>query len=143
MNNARNPEKATTTGGVNTWSTMPEPTVISRPCSSLTYPCKKDNRYVIDISTIGVIIIDTRNRVAIIPVGLIKEKKAMTYDVRVSTIESGWETVYEGTKEKCMEEYQNQLEVDKEEGTTNFATQVIDGFGNVVIENKGDDYYKR
>lgn len=42
-----------------------------------------------------------------------------------------------------MEEYQNQLEVDKEEGTTNFATQVIDGFGNVVIENKGDDYYKR
>lgn len=73
----------------------------------------------------------------------IKEEKEMTYEVRVSTIESGWETVCKGTKEACMEEYQNQLEVDREEGTTNFATQVIDGFGNVVIENKGDDYYKR
>ena len=73
----------------------------------------------------------------------IKEKKAMTYEVRVSTIESGWETVYDGTKEKCMEEYQNQLEVDKEEGTTNFATQVIDGFGTIIAEHKGDDYYKR
>ena len=73
----------------------------------------------------------------------IKEKKTMTYEVRVSTIESGWEVVYEGTKEACMEEYQNQLEVDKEEGTTNFATQVVDGFGNVIAEHKGDDYYKR
>lgn len=73
----------------------------------------------------------------------IKEKKTMTYEVRVSTIESGWEVVYEGTKEKCMEEYQNQLEVDKEEGTTNFATQVVDGFGKVIAEHKGDDYYNR
>ena len=73
----------------------------------------------------------------------IKEKKTMTYEVRVSTIESGWETVYEGTKEACMEEYQNQLEVDKEEGTTNFATQVVDGFGKVIAEHKGDDYFKR
>ena len=73
----------------------------------------------------------------------IKEKKTMTYEVRVSTIESGWEVVYEGTKEKCMEEYQNQLEVDREEGTTNFATQVIDGFGTIIAEHKGDDYYKR
>ena len=73
----------------------------------------------------------------------IKEKKTMTYEVRVSTIESGWEVVYEGTKEACMEEYQNQLEVDKEEGTTNFATQVVDGFGKVIAEHKGDDYYNR
>lgn len=73
----------------------------------------------------------------------IKEKKTMTYEVRVSTIESGWEVVYEGTKEACMEEYQNQLEVDKEEGTTNFATQVVDGFGEVIAEHKGDDYYTR
>ncbi len=73
----------------------------------------------------------------------IKEKKTMTYEVRVSTIESGWEVVYEGTKEKCLEEYQNQLEVDKEEGTTNFATQVVDGFGKVIAEHKGDDYYTR
>lgn len=73
----------------------------------------------------------------------IKEKKTMTYEVRVSTIESGWEVVYEGTKEKCMEEYQNQLEVDREEGTTNFATQVVDGFGKVIAEHKGDDYYTR
>lgn len=73
----------------------------------------------------------------------IKEKKTMTYEVRVSTIESGWETVYQGTKEACMEEYQNQLEVDKEEGTTNFATQVVDGFGKVIVEHKGDDYYTR
>lgn len=73
----------------------------------------------------------------------IKEKKTMTYEVRVSTIESGWEVVYEGTKEACMEEYQNQLEVDKEEETTNFATQVVDGFGKVIAEHKGDDYYKR
>lgn len=73
----------------------------------------------------------------------IKEKKTMTYEVRVSTIESGWETVYHGTKEACMEEYQNQLEVDKEEGTTNFATQVVDGFGKVIAEHKGDDYYTR
>lgn len=67
----------------------------------------------------------------------------MTYEVRVSTIESGWETVYEGTKEACMEEYQNQLEVDKEDGTTNFATQVVDGFGKVIAEHKGDDYCTR
>ena len=73
----------------------------------------------------------------------IKEKKTMTYEVQVSTIESGWETVYEGTKEACMEEYRNQLEVDKEEGTTNFATQVVDGFGKVIAEHKGDDYYTR
>ena len=73
----------------------------------------------------------------------IKEQKTMTYEVRVSTIESGWETVYQGTKEACMEEYQNQLEVDKEEGTTNFATQVVDGFGKVIAEHKGDDYYAR
>lgn len=73
----------------------------------------------------------------------IKEKKTMTYEVRVSTIESGWETVYEGTKESCMEEYQNQLEVDRKEGTTNFATQVVDGFGKVIAEHKGDDYYTR
>lgn len=73
----------------------------------------------------------------------IKEKKTMTYEVQVSTIESGWETVYEGTKEACLAEYQNQLEVDKEEGTTNFATQVVDGFGKVIAEHKGDDYYKR
>ena len=73
----------------------------------------------------------------------IKEKKTMTYEVRVSTIESGWEVVYEGTKEACMEEYQNQLKVDKEEGTTNFATQVVDGFGKVIAEHKGDDYYTR
>lgn len=73
----------------------------------------------------------------------IKEKKTMTYEVRVSTIESGWEVVYEGTKEACMEEYQNQLEVDREEGTTNFATQVVDGFGKVIAEHKGDDYYTR
>lgn len=73
----------------------------------------------------------------------IKEKKTVTYEVQVSTIESGWETVYEGTKEACMEEYRNQLEVDKEEGTTNFATQVVDGFGKVIAEHKGDDYYTR
>lgn len=73
----------------------------------------------------------------------IKEKKTMTYEVQVSTIESGWETVYEGTKEACLAEYQNQLEVDKEEGTTNFATQVVDGFGKVIAEHKGDDYYAR
>lgn len=73
----------------------------------------------------------------------IKEKKTMTYEVRVSTIESGWETVYQGTKESCLAEYQNQLEIDKEEGTTNFATQVIDGFGKVIAEHKGDDYYTR
>lgn len=73
----------------------------------------------------------------------IKERKTMTYEVRVSTIESGWEVVYEGTKEACMEEYQNQLEVDREEGTTNFATQVVDGFGKVIAEHKGDDYYTR
>ena len=73
----------------------------------------------------------------------IKEKKTLTYEVRVSTIESGWETVYQGTKEACVEEYQNQLEVDKEEGTTNFATQVIDGFGTIIAEHKGDNYYKR
>ena len=73
----------------------------------------------------------------------IKEKKTMTYEVRVSTIETGWEVVYEGTKEACMEEFKNQLEVDKEEGTTNFATQVVDGFGNVIAEHKGDDYYTR
>lgn len=73
----------------------------------------------------------------------IKEKKTMTYEVRVSTIESGWETVYQGTKEACLAEYQNQLEVDKEEGTTNFATQIVDGFGKVISEHKGDDYYKR
>lgn len=73
----------------------------------------------------------------------IKEKKTMTYEVQVSTIESGWETVYQGTKESCLAEYQNQLEVDKEEGTTNFATQVVDGFGKVIAEHKGDDYYKR
>lgn len=71
----------------------------------------------------------------------IKEEKEMTYEVRVSTIESGWETVYQGTKESCLAEYQNQLEVDKEEGTTNFATQVVDGFGKVIAEHKGDDYY--
>ena len=29
----------------------------------------------------------------------IKEEKEMTYEVRVSTIESGWETVCKGTKE--------------------------------------------
>lgn len=73
----------------------------------------------------------------------IKEKKTMTYEVQVSTIESGWETVYEGTKEACLAEYQNQLEVDKKEGTTNFATQVVDGFGKVIAEHKGDDYYTR
>lgn len=73
----------------------------------------------------------------------IKEEKEMTYEVRVSTIESGWETVYEGTKEACLAEYQNQLEVDKEEGTTNFATQVVDGFGKVIAEHEGDDYYTR
>ena len=73
----------------------------------------------------------------------IKEEKEMTYEVRVSTIESGWEVVYEGTKEACLAEYQNQLEVDKEEGTTNFATQVVDGFGKVIAEHKGDDYYTR
>lgn len=73
----------------------------------------------------------------------IKEEKEMTYEVRVSTIESGWEVVYEGTKESCMEEYQNQLKVDKEEGTTNFATQVVDRFGKVIAEHKGDDYFKR
>ena len=73
----------------------------------------------------------------------IKEKKTMTYEVQVSTIESGWEAVYKGTKEACLAEYQNQLEVDKEEGTTNFATQVVDGFGKVIAEHKGDDYYAR
>ena len=73
----------------------------------------------------------------------IKEKKTMTYEVQVSTIESGGEAVYEGTKEACLAEYQNQLEVDKEEGTTNFATQVVDGFGKVIAEHKGDDYYAR
>lgn len=73
----------------------------------------------------------------------IKEEKEMSCEVRVSTIESGWETVYQGTKESCLAEYQNQLEVDKEEGTTNFATQVVDGFGKVIAEHKGDDYYAR
>lgn len=67
----------------------------------------------------------------------------MTYEVRVSTIESGWETVYAGTKEACMEEFKNQIEVDREEGTTDFMTQVVDSDGEVIAEHKGDDYYKR
>jgi hypothetical protein len=73
----------------------------------------------------------------------IKEEKEMTYEVRVSTIESGWETVYTGTKEACMEEFKNQIEVDREEGTTDFMTQVVDSDGEVIAEHKGDDYYKR
>ena len=73
----------------------------------------------------------------------IKEEKEMTYEVRVSTIESGWETVYAGTKEACMEEFKNQIEVDREEGTTDFMTQVVDSDGEVIAEHKGDDYYKR
>ena len=67
----------------------------------------------------------------------------MKYAVRVSNIESGWQVVYEGTKEACMEEFKNQLEVEKEEGTTDFMTQVVDDDENVIAEHKGDDYYKR
>lgn len=67
----------------------------------------------------------------------------MKYAVRVSTIESGWVVVYRGTKDACQEEYENQLEIDREDGTTNFMTQVIDENENVIVEHEGDDYYTR
>lgn len=67
----------------------------------------------------------------------------MKYAVRVSTIESGWVVVYSGTKGACLEEYENQLEIDREDGTTNFMTQVIDENENVIVEHEGDDYYTR
>lgn len=67
----------------------------------------------------------------------------MKYAVRVSTIESGWVVVYSGTKVACLEEYENQLEIDREDGTTNFMTQVIDENENVIVEHEGDDYYTR